>query len=167
MKKLLAAAALVCFYSTAEAAPYFRSIISKDANGHIAFNKPAPVLGALIDPGHLGNSEAASLLPLITHSPKDGCLMPSIVCEDWTPLAVGVSANAGKFTLDVAPLANVLPWMQRGVLAVVPDKWAGFRNLLAPSTDAPVTFSAGPVWQYRQANNKGYFRVFTGLALHF
>jgi hypothetical protein len=157
MRKLLIAV-LLALPCGAQASPYFRPL---------DFSHPQPVAGALIDPRNLGQTEVASLLPLLTHSPKDGCLMPSIVCEDWTPLAVGLSMNAGKVTLDLAPLANVLPWMQRGVLAVVPDKWAGLRGLLAPTPDAPVTFSAGPAWQYRQIENKGYFKCFTGLALHF
>jgi hypothetical protein len=153
-------AALICFGSLAHAAPYFRPL---------DIRHPQPVAGALIDPRNLGQSEVASLLPLLTHSPKDGCLMPSIVCEDWTPLAVGASINAGQVTFAAGPLANVLPWMQRAGLAIVPERWTWARSVLdygGDETDA-VTFSAGPVWQYKQATNKGYFRIFTGLALHF
>lgn len=167
MKKMLAAV-LMLFAVKAQATPYFRSIIGKDASGHIVFNKPSPVLGALIDPWHLGDSEAASLLPLVTHSPKDGCLLPNVVCEDWSPLAIGASMNAGKITFDIGPVANVLPWMQKAGLAVVPAGWTGVRSVLNydGSGDA-LTFSAGPMFQYRQIENKGYFKVFSGLALHF
>jgi hypothetical protein len=126
------------------------------------------VAGALIDPVHIGQSEAAMLVPLITHSPKDGCLLPSVVCEDWTPLAIGGSMNAGKLTFDVAPLANVLPWMQSGLSHIIPSSWPITKKLLEPSSDSQfVTFSAGPVWEYSQLYNKGYFKIFTGLALHF
>lgn len=157
MRKLLTAALLVVAVR-ANASPYFRPL---------DFSHPQPIVGALIDPTNLGNSSAASLLPIFTHSPKDGCLMPKIVCEDWTPLAVGASLNAGKVTFDVAPLANVLPWMQNGLNAVVPDSWTATRKILASNPDSSVTFSAGPVWEYSQLTNKGYFKFFSGLALHF
>lgn len=157
MKNIITAV-LLLIASTAFASPYFRLVNP---------SHPQMVAGALIDPANLGNSEAASLLPIFTHSPKDGCLLPSIVCEDWSPLAVGASMNAGKITFDVAPLANVLPWFQSAALAVIPDKFASVRSVLAPATGNAVTFSAGPVFQYRQANNHGYFKLFTGLALHF
>jgi hypothetical protein len=158
MKYWLLGIALICFATSANATPYFRLL---------DISHPQPVLGALIDPSAPGNTEAASLIPILTHSPKDGCLLPSVVCEEWTPLALGASMNAGKITLDVAPLANVLPWFQKAAIAVTPAKWQGLIGVLSPSQDKSVTFSAGPVWQYRQLTNKGYFRVFTGLALHF
>ena len=158
MKYFLAAAALIFYAVAANATPYFRPL---------DLAHPQPVLGALIDPTALGQTEGASLLPLVTHSPKDGCLLPAIVCEDWTPIAVGASLNAGKLTFDVSPLANVLPWVQNAASAVVPDSWPAVRQVLASNPDQSVTFSAGPVWQYRQLNNKGYFKIFTGLALHF
>jgi hypothetical protein len=140
------------------ASPYFRPL-------DIAH--PAPVVGALIAPEELGASEAVSLLPLITHSTRDGCWIPSVVCSDWTPLAVGASINAGKVTLNIAPLVNVLPWMQGMARAVVPDSMPSIRRVLASNPDQAVTFSAGPVWQYRQRENRGYFRLFSGVALHF
>ncbi len=155
MKKLIAV--ILMLAAPAAAAPYFRLL---------DISHPKPVIGALIAPEALGDSEAASLLPIFTHSPKDGCLLPSIVCEEWTPLAVGASINAGKITLDVAPLANVLPWMSAAIGAL-PGDWGWLQEILSPKNATPVTFSAGPVWQYRQITNKGYFRVFTGLALQF
>ncbi len=144
-------AALLALAASAHATPYFRVI---DA-AH-----PQPVIGALIAPDEFGQTEAASLLPLVTHSPKDGCLLPSIVCENWTPLAVGASMNAGKATLAVAPLFNVMPWVQSAVESAAP-------NTIRFIQDPAVEISAGPVWEYKQLTNKGYFRVFTGLALHF
>ena len=149
---------VILLASQAQATPYFRVF---------DYAHPKPVIGALLAPEALGNTEAASLLPLINHSPKDGCLLPSVVCEDWTPLAVGASMNAGKITLDVAPLANVLPWIMKGALAVAPAKWESLVAVLSPSKDPSVVFSAGPVWQYSQLHNKGYFRIFAGLALQF
>lgn len=158
MKHWMLAAALICFGVEAQATPYFRLLDPKH---------PQPVVGALLAPEDLGQTGAASMLPLITHSPTDGCFLPSLVCEDWTPLSVGASANSGNFTFDVAPLANVLPWMQTAALAVTPSSWQGIQRILSSSLDRSVTFSAGPVWEYQQAKNKGFFRVFTGLSLHF
>ncbi len=149
MKKILFILACLCACGSAHASPYFRPL-------DIAH--PQPVLGALIAPDTLKTSEAASLLPLITHSPKDGCILPSIVCEDWTPLAVGASMTAGNITFDVAPLANVVPWIQSGIQTAT-----GVHYIDNPA----VTISAGPVWEYKQSTNKGYYRTFIGLALHF
>ena len=105
------------------------------------------------------------MLPIITHSPKDGFVL--IENEDWTPIAVGASANAGKWTFDVGPLFNVLPWMQEMAMKAIPERYESIRNILAPTPDAPLTFSAGPVFQYQQATNKWYYKTFTGLSLHF
>lgn len=159
MRTLLALLVFIALIPSAQATPYFRLLNLENLH---------PVAGALLAPENLGQSAAAALLPLLTHSPKDGCLLPSIVCEDWTPLAVGASVNAGKITFDVAPLANVLPWMQSLGRSIIPEGWATLRSLVEynASGDA-ITFSAGPVWEYQQRTNKGYFRVFTGLALHF
>lgn len=156
VKKILVA--LLLSPVPALASPYFRPIDPQH---------PQPIVGAAVNPAKLADSRAVTLLPIITHSPKDGCLMPSIVCEDWTPLAVGASLNAGKLTFDVAPLANILPWVQNGLDAVLPAGWTATRKILAPTPDAPVTFAAGPMWEYRQLENKGYFLVVTALALHF
>lgn len=158
MNKLSTVVISLFIASSANATPYFRLIDP---------SHPNPVLGALIDPLNIGNSEAASLLPLITHSPKDGCLLPSVVCEDWTPIAVGGSMNSGKLTFDIAPLSNVLPWFQSAALAIVPSKWTPLIKVLTPSQDQSITFSVGPVFEYSQANNHGYFKVFTGLKLNF
>ena len=176
MKYRALAVALICFGSSAicgsaQAAPYFR-VYGWDYSAHTfnlsALSHPTLVAGALIDPTNLGNSSGASLLPLVTHSPSDGCILPGVVCEDWTPLAVGASLNAGKVTFDVAPLFNVFPWMVSALKSVTPaNSKAAAMLQAAPSAGDPITFSAGPVWEYSQLNNKGYFKVFTGLALHF
>jgi hypothetical protein len=153
MKKVLAL--LVLVPSMASASPYFRL--------NNPFDHPVSVQGALIgiDPSQ---SEAAVLYPIVTHSPKDGCLI-SEICEDWTPLAIGGGMIAGKVSFEVAPLFNVLPWMQRAAASLIPDKFASVKSLLTPSVGCPVTFSIGPTWEYQQSTNKGYYRTFTGLAL--
>ncbi len=144
----------------ASAKPYFRVIDPAH---------PQPVVGALVDTIRPGQSQAASLLPIFTHSPADGCLLPSIVCEDWTPLAVGASMNAGKVTFDVAPLANLMPWMRTAGQALIPAGWTTARSLVdyTPTASDPLTISAGPVWEYSQLQNRGSFKIFSGLALHF
>lgn len=166
MKHWLLAVALICFGSTAKASPYFR-IYGWDYGSHnlslSSMSHPKPVAGAFINPTNVGQTSGGALVPLVTHSPNDGCLLPSFVCEDWSPLAVGGSINAGKLTLDVSSLFNVFPWMLAGAKSIAPGPMQPLLNM-GPSS---VEFSAGPVWQYQQAQNKGYFLIFTGLALQF
>mgnify|MGYP001446273435 CR=1 FL=1 len=125
-----------------------------------------PIAGALIDVKDIQNTEMTGLVPLLTHSPMDGCMLPSIVCEDWTPLAVGFSANAGSWTLAAGPVFNILPIMQVAALAVTPYSLPGIRKVLG-SSSPNVTFSAGPNAEYKSATGKVYGKVFTGVALHF
>lgn len=170
MKKVLLVALVVLFTQSQAFAlslyPYFRPLDPS----HLQ-----PVGGALLDVNDLKYSEATGLLPLVTHSTKDGCMLPSIVCEDWTPLAIGGSAIAGQWTFIAAPLFNVIPMAQAVAYSLTPDSLPGLQRVFAPgpvSIDtgrpaSPVTFSGGPAWEYKSATNKGYFRVFTGLALHF
>lgn len=154
--------ALLLIASAAQATPYLRPNAGFKDPAH-----PQLIAGALLDPLSLDKTSGGSMLPVFTHSPKDGCLLPSIVCESWTPFAVGGSMNAGKVTLDIGPIANVLPWAQAGALSIVPAKWDGLVKVLSPSPDQSVTFSAGPIWEYNQRANRGYFKVFTGLQLNF
>ncbi len=167
MKRILAGLTVIfALAGDAWASPYFR-VYGWDYKAKTlsveAFYHPQPVAGALINPADLRGSRMGALLPIVFHSPSDGCLLPQFVCEDWSPLAVGGSMNAGKLTFDTGPLFNILPWMVSGAQRLAP---ARFQPLLA-NTPSAVTFSAGPMWEYRQIENKGYFLVFTGLALHF
>lgn len=158
MKHWLLGIALICWGSIAHANPYFRLIDPVH---------PKPVAGALIDPFSLGNTSVASLLPLVTHSTSDGCILPSIICEDWSPLAVGGSMNAGNITFDIAPIANIVPWVQNAAVALIPSSWTGLVKVLKQKSGQAVTFSIGPVWEYNQIKNKGYFKVFVGFQLNF
>lgn len=144
--------------TSAFATPYFRLVDP---------SHPQPVVGALFSLDGIKQTEGTSLLPLITHTPKDGCLLPSIVCEDWSPLSVGAAFHAGKITLDVAPLANVLPWIDVVIQSALPDNYLSPIHWVQAQNGQAITFSAGPVFEYQQLTNKGYFRLFTGLALHF
>ena len=150
MRKLIVAL-LFTMPALAHGEPYFRlnPVFTDPAH-------PITIQGALIDPLALNSSRATVLIPLFTAKGQYN--------EEWTPVAVGGSMNAGKITVDVAPLANVAPWAQQGLLAVVPASWAGLRNALSSQSGA-LSFSGGPVWEYRQSSNKGYFMVFTGLSL--
>lgn len=149
---------LVSMSVFSSASPYLRLIDVRH---------PKPVIGAMLAPEKLKSSEAASLLPLLTHSPRDGCLFPSIICEDWSPIAVGGSMSSGRLSFEAGPLFNVLPWMQTAASAATPQSWTAVRSILASNPDSSVSFSAGPLWAYKSETNKGYFRIFTGLALHF
>ena len=169
MKKLLLTLMVLAFAPSQASAwgfyPYFRPL---------DINHLQPVGGALIDVREIHLSEATGLLPLLTHSPKDGQIFPWLA-EDWSPLAVGGSVIAGRYTFIVAPLFNVLPVIQALAYQMTPDTLPGLQRLFSPTPanpvtglpTAPATFSAGPAWEYKSATNKGYFRVFTGLALHF
>lgn len=162
MKHWLLGISMVCFCATAGATPYFRANPVFQNPAH-----PLMIAGALIDPINLSQTSGGSMLPVFTHSPKDGCLLPNIVCESWTPVAIGGSMNAGKITLDVGPVANILPWFEAAALSVVPVKWNGLVKVLSPSTDQTVTFSAGPIFEYNQLANHGYLKVFSGVAVNF
>lgn len=149
MKKLILGILLTAA-TPAAAAPYFRTVI--DPKGAHLF-----VPGAIIPlDQNIKLTEAVNLTPLVTHSTRDGCLLPAIVCEDWSPIAVGPSINAGKVSFVVGPVINILP----AFFNVIP----GLGEFLSPSN---AIFAAGPMWEYKQSTNKGYARFFTGLALHF
>lgn len=151
LKRILVAIGLgILPWTAALASPYFRLLDP---------SHPQPVIGALVDPYHTSQTEAATLLPLVTHDPKDGCILPALVCESWSPAAVGAAVNAGKFTFDYTPVFNVMPWMGNIIEAAFPGTYT--REV------SPVTISAGPVWEYQELTNKGYFKVFTGLSLNF
>lgn len=167
--------ALVCFGSSAQAAQlgflpdhYFRPLDL----GHLQM-----VAGALLDPLGSGANDAIGLAPLINHSPKDGCLFPTIVCEDWSLLAVGVGGNLRSDPyLAAGPIINLMPVgkaiLLRGLSAVTREgQAANVKDGLKPSLDSSgldVSISGGPMWVLKpQENFKGYFRLFLGGALKF
>ena len=78
-------------------AGYLRFMDYRDGALH-----PAPLLGGFLAPDSITTeSEGGGMLPIITHSSRvdasghhvDGCLLPSIACEDWSPFAVGGSGE--------------------------------------------------------------------------
>ncbi len=103
MKRLLFVLACLCACGGANASPYFRTPFSGGPTVHYE--------GVFIDPREPGRTTFGSEVALVTHDPKDGCLFPSIVCEQWSPIATGISATGGRIYWDVGPTVNVFPWM--------------------------------------------------------
>ncbi len=128
MKILLAVlAALVPAVS--QASPYFRTPFSGGPTIHYE--------GVFIDPREPGKTTLGSEVALVTHDPNDGCLFPSIVCEQWSPIATGISTTGGKIYWDVGPTINVFPWMLNGLQAI------GIPTTFKPA-DANGAFAFGP-----------------------
>ena len=174
MKKMLMALVLVCLGVAAQARPYFRLIDPLH---------PAKVVGAFIDPVNPGNTSAGTAFALITHSPKDGCWLPSVGCVDWSPLMAGFSMNAGRAQFNVGPALNLTPAVKIGLwhalnLVTASETLTGVKSLLGsqPIGGPDVSASFGPAlavapiergillpvnaWQPK-------FRIFAGAALHF
>lgn len=94
----------------ARANPYFRTPFSGGPTVHYE--------GAFIDPKDPGQTTLGSEVALVTHDPKDGCALPEIVCEQWSPIATGLSVNGGRVYWDIGPTVNVFPWMLNGLSAI-------------------------------------------------
>ena len=163
---VVAALLLMALAVRANAAPYFRIIDPL---------KPQISAGAFIDASDPGNSSVGSMLALVTHSTRDGCLMPSITCEDWVPFAVGFAEKNGKAIFAVGPSINLAPLAKslllRGFNAVT-DSWsyAGVKaSLGSESLDRQdISVSFGPALAVAPLEAwKGYFRVFVGAAWKF
>lgn len=164
MKKIVISVMLLA--GSASANPYFRPI-------NLAH--PQISAGAYVDPVNPGQSAAGTSVALVTHSTTDGCAMPTIVCEDWTPMAVGFSVNGGKTLLGVGPSFNLAPVVKsallHGISAITKEEsYRGLKSSLGsnPITGPDITMSFGPAWVISPTENwKGYFRVFAGGAWRF
>lgn len=173
MKHYLLAVALVCFGSSAHAEPYFR------------WADPAHVYktaGAYVDPSAPGKSSYGTAVALVTHSPRDGCLLPTVVCEDWSPAMAGLSYNAGRFEFNVGPVANAAPAARAGLLGLVrgvtrDDQLTGLKDVLAGAHDVDgVAIAFGPALNLAPIVRgvilpvtewAPKFRIFAGAALKF
>lgn len=152
------------------AGPYFRAIDLGD------YRSLKPNTGALVDPTGKGANDAVGMLPLFSHSTEDGCLLPTIVCEDWSPLALGVGGNLRSDPyLAVGPSINILP-VAKGVAlaslnaATKAGDFASLKNSLkpAPKSSVDLAVAVGPTWVVKPSENwKGYFRLFFGGAWSF
>lgn len=174
MKHWLSFVALVCFGSTAQANPYFRLIDP----AHVQ-----KVAGAYIDPETPGDTAYGTSIALITHSTKDGCLFPTVVCEDWSPLMVGPSYSAGRFQANLGPAFNMAPLAKAGLLGALSyvtndDQLAGVKSALSsvPIQGAELSFSFGPALQVAPVQHgvlvplnqwQGKLRIFAGASLEF
>lgn len=167
MKNLLLAAMFVVFTAvSSEATAYFRLI--DPAHPHLS-------AGAFIDPVTPGDTSAGTSLALITHSPVDGCYLPSVVCENWAPLTVGVSAHSGRVLLGVGPSFNLAPLVKAGLLKVVnavtqEDHYQNLKSLLSsePLSQSDLSISFGPDLVLNPSEKwKGHLLIFTGAAWRF
>jgi hypothetical protein len=158
----------------AEASPYFRPIGPGNAQ---------LISGSWVDPAGEDAPDLGGLVPLITHSTRDGALIRAIQA-DWSPLALGAgrSASAGAF-VAVGPVANMAPAVKSALLAgldlVGPDRFTNLRQLLAPVPDSSgldVSVSFGPAWLIKPVDGgefkdpkswRGHFRLFFGAGLRF
>lgn len=121
----------------------------------------------------LGESGTAVAYAVVTHSTRDGCALPAIVCEDWAPLTVGSTGDRDRFFFG--PSANLLPvaksFLLKGLNAASKEgQYANLKELLSPplqsTTDLTVAF--GPVLVIEPWN--GWFsriRFFAGAAWTF
>lgn len=127
MKKL--AVLLMALASGAQASPYLRSPL---AGGPVVHYE-----GVFIDPREPGRTTVGTELALLTHDPKDGCLLPSLVCMQWAPVATGLSVTGGRVLWNIGPTVNVFPWMIAGLNLI------GVDTSFAPPT-SPLSFAVGP-----------------------
>ena len=141
----------------------------------IDLSHPQLNAGAYVDVGNLNNTAFVTAIAIITHSVRDGCALPTIVCEDWTPLAVGFSANSGKVLLGFGPSVNLAPIVKAGLFSLLTastdeDNYTGLKNSLSsvPLKGPDITMSFGPAFVLSPAENwSGYFRMFAGGAWKF
>lgn len=136
---------------------------------------PRLIAGGYFDVERVGESQAGTALALFTHATEDGCLLPSVVCMDWTPLAAGVLAKPGDVKFAFGPVFNAAPVLKAGLLrglafVTKDDALPGLKRALGSEPlDGPgASVSIGPAWVVAPAENfKGYFRVFLGGELRF
>lgn len=161
-----AIAILLLVAADASATPYLRLL---------DLSKPQVSAGAFVDPSDPGNSSAGSMLALVTHSNRDGCLIPSITCEDWTPLAVGFATRSGKTVFALGPSVNLAPIVKASLLWVFNSttdsgSYSGVKSALGSERldrkDISVAFGPNLVLSPSE-NWKGYLRIFTGAAWKF
>ncbi len=158
----------------AKASPYFRLIDPA---------RPQKVVGAFIDPLDLGDTSAGSAVALVTHATEDGCILPSVICEDWSPAVAGLSYNAGRFQFNIGPAMNMTPLVKRALLGglnlvTASPTLAGVKSLLGsePISGPDISFSFGPALNVAPIERgiilplnqwRGKFRIFAGAAFKF
>lgn len=160
--------------SNVQAGPYFR--LMDPAHPH-------KVAGAFIDPVNPGNTSVGTAFAIITHSVKDGCLMPRVTCENWSPLVAGLSVNGGRVQFNAGPAMNLTPAVKIGIWHILnsatnSDTLSGIKSMLSsqPIGGPDVSFSFGPALAVAPIERgvilpinawKGKFRIFSGAAFRF
>jgi len=132
-------------------------------------NHPQPAVGAFKNL-KTGDGAVGFLIPVITHSPKDGCLLPSIVCLDWSPLAIGAKKRGDTGDIAVGAGFNLLPLVQglgTKVLDLIVSKPAapGLRELLKPTqsgSTVDIRISLWPSLLWDTEHHKTYSNIFVG-----
>lgn len=145
MKKMLKLALLACLVlpaSRAQAA-YFRLI----GPGNWGMYD-----GALFSTRGIEKTQNTTLVPIVTHSTKDGSILPQAwqdagYAEAWTPFALGGSEGGQNATLNFGPILNIGPVLQAFLLNnVIPNSAVNLRSHLTPtpgSAGFDVTFAFG------------------------
>lgn len=170
----LLVALMIILAVQASAAPYFRVLDP---------NRTYKVTGAYIDPADAKQTEAGYATALVTHSTRDGCIFPSVVCEDWSPLMIGFSAKAGRFSLNAGPGWNLAPIFKAGLLYALnnlsrEDQYAGAKSALGsePISGPSASLAFGPALNVEPVQHgviiplsqwRGKPRIFAGAAFQF
>jgi hypothetical protein len=146
MKNLMIAAVLIFLGASVQAKQF--GILPDNYLRPIDLAHPVTSLGVYIDAKNLGRTTVGKSLALVTHDPKDGCLLPAIVCEQWAPIVTGLSVTGGRLFWDVGSGVNLAPMFKAGLLGffneVTPDdSLVGLKSALAPS-QSPLTVAFGP-----------------------
>lgn len=175
MRMLLALVVLSGISGSANAGPYFRLIDP---------NHPYKIAGVFIDPRDTGETSVGTAVALVTHSVKDGgCLLPSLICEDWSPAVAGLSVNGGRVQFNMGPAVNLTPVAKLGLFRILTavTKDDSLRDLKSTLSSQPiggpdVSTSFGPALNFSPIEHgvitpvnswHGRFVVFAGAALRF
>ena len=167
-------------------APCSAALLPKGYFKLIDLAHPQLSAGALIDPGDLKETLAVTDVAIVTHSNKDGSLIPQswqslLPPESWVPLQVGGGGNAGSYIMNIGSSYNFIPVVKNLALKLIdkaakPESFAGLRRALAPSTNQEFALAAGPSihWDLMEHGEplspvrwRGEFRWFTGAAWKF
>lgn len=157
------AAVLTNLVNTVHAAPYFRLL---------DLSRPQVSAGAFVDAEDPAMTSVGSVLAVVTHSPKDGCLLPRIACVDWTPLGVGYAGGGGHHRLTLGPSANLAPIIKNMLYQALlrfsdEDRYQGLKSTLRPlKSDTDLSVAFGPAWVVSPTSAPGP-RVFAGASWAF
>jgi hypothetical protein len=165
LKSILLALILAgCGSAPAFASPYFRVIGDVYSVENVAVFNPNAGIGATQD---------AALVNVVTHSTKDGCLLPSIVCEDWSLLSVGGAFTGPNKLALFGSQYNLEPLFQAGAYGLLnaftpSSSLTALKSFLSTPVSSAVTLSIGAFWGVSPEQNwKGYFLLTIGPKLTF